>query len=85
MIVTYETDLCIFRKLSKPFNYNRLVLSDTDGSTCVAAFLPPASHLLIKVKVDQDGTTMKFTMATDNWRILPLMSDYLRTISAVEE
>ena len=63
----------------------RRIFSDADGSTCLAAFLPPSSHLLIKVKVDEGGATVRFTMATDNWKILPLMSDYLRTITSVEE
>ncbi|KAI0222854.1 hypothetical protein LSAT2_025894 [Lamellibrachia satsuma] len=60
-----------------------LVTEDAEGGTCLAIFFPPTSHVLIKV--NQDGATVKFTMATDEWKILPLMSDYLRTITSVEE
>ncbi|XP_078662866.1 AP-5 complex subunit beta-1-like [Branchiostoma floridae x Branchiostoma belcheri] len=51
------------------------LLKHEDATHLVGIHLPPRTHLLMKVK-PTDSTAI-VTMATDNWRILPLVNSYL--------
>ncbi|XP_068994664.1 AP-5 complex subunit beta-1 [Embiotoca jacksoni] len=46
-------------------------------------FLPPRSHLLLKIRSEEDGA--HFNIATDNWRLLPHVNSYLLTITSSKE
>ncbi|CAL1607655.1 unnamed protein product [Knipowitschia caucasica] len=43
-------------------------------------FLPPLSHLLLKVRREEDAVT--FDIATDNWRLLPHVNSFLQDITS---
>ncbi|KAK0131904.1 AP-5 complex subunit beta-1 [Merluccius polli] len=45
----------------------------------VLLFLPPRSHMLLKITPEEDA--VQFNMATDNWRLLPHVNSFLRTIT----
>lgn len=49
----------------------------------VLFFLPPQSHLLLKISSEEDA--VHFNMATDNWKLLPHISSYLLTITSSQE
>ncbi|CAL8336386.1 unnamed protein product [Lota lota] len=48
----------------------------------VLLFLPPRSHMLLKISPQEDA--VQFNMATDNWRLLPHVNDFLRTVTGWE-
>ncbi|XP_039971805.1 AP-5 complex subunit beta-1 [Xiphias gladius] len=49
----------------------------------VLFFLPPQSHVLLKIRSEEDA--VHFDIATDNWQLLPHISSYLRTIASTPE
>ncbi|KAJ3602578.1 hypothetical protein NHX12_030330 [Muraenolepis orangiensis] len=49
----------------------------------VLLFLPPGSHMLLKITPEEDA--VQFNMATDNWRLLPHVNSFLRTITDWEQ
>ncbi|XP_008303191.1 AP-5 complex subunit beta-1 isoform X2 [Stegastes partitus] len=46
-------------------------------------FLPPQCHILLKISSKEDA--VHFSIATDNWLLLPHIGSYLLTITASEE
>ncbi|XP_040890531.1 AP-5 complex subunit beta-1 [Toxotes jaculatrix] len=46
----------------------------------VLFFLPPQSHVLLKIRSEDDA--VHFDIATDNWQLLPHISSYLLTIAS---
>lgn len=49
----------------------------------VLFFLPPQSHLLLKISSEEDAA--HFNIATDNWQLLSHISSYLLTITSAQE
>ncbi|KAL7407884.1 hypothetical protein ABVT39_015140 [Epinephelus coioides] len=49
----------------------------------VLFFLPPQSHVLLKINLEEDTT--HFNIVTDNWQLLPHISSYLLTITSSQE
>ncbi|XP_029908030.1 AP-5 complex subunit beta-1 [Myripristis murdjan] len=45
----------------------------------VLFFLPPHSHILLKIRSEEDA--VQFNVATDNWQLLPYINSYLLTIT----
>ncbi|KAM7423308.1 hypothetical protein PAMA_011051 [Pampus argenteus] len=46
----------------------------------VLFFLPPRSHMLLKIRSEEDA--VHFSIATDNWQLLPHTSSFLLTITS---
>ncbi|CAH1257899.1 AP5B1 [Branchiostoma lanceolatum] len=51
------------------------LVKQEDDEHLIGILLPPRTHLLMKVKTTDSAAVI--TMATDNWRILPLVNSYL--------
>lgn len=49
----------------------------------VLFFLPPQSHVLLKISSDEDAA--HFNIATDNWQLLSHISSYLLTVTSPQE
>nr|XP_046236354.1 AP-5 complex subunit beta-1 [Scatophagus argus] len=49
----------------------------------VLIFLPPHSHMLLKIRLEQDA--VHFNIATDNWQLLPHINSYLLTITSSQK
>lgn len=49
----------------------------------VLFFLPPQSHMLLKIRSEEDA--VHFSIATDNWQLLPHTSSFLLTITSLQE
>uniref|UniRef100_A0A1A8PFA3 AP-5 complex subunit beta-1 n=2 Tax=Nothobranchius rachovii TaxID=451742 RepID=A0A1A8PFA3_9TELE len=49
----------------------------------VLFFLPPQSHLLLKVRSEVDA--VHFSIASDSWQLLPLINSYLLTVTSSPE
>ncbi|KAM9362426.1 AP-5 complex subunit beta-1 [Symphorus nematophorus] len=49
----------------------------------VLFFLPPRSHVLLKIRSEEDA--VHFDIATDNWQLLPHISSYLLMITSSQE
>lgn len=47
----------------------------------VLFFLPPQSHVLLKIRPDEDA--VHFNIATNNWQLLPHVNRYLLTITSL--
>ncbi|XP_021164256.2 AP-5 complex subunit beta-1 isoform X2 [Fundulus heteroclitus] len=56
--------------------------SQEDGFR-VLLFLPPRSHLLLKISCEEDA--VQFNMATDNWQLLPHINAYLLRITCAQD
>lgn len=46
----------------------------------VLLFLPPQAHVLLKIRCDEDAVL--FSIATDNWHLLPHINSYLLTVAS---
>lgn len=57
-------------------------LSDTEEFK-VLFFLPPHSHILMKIRSEEDA--VHFNITTDNWELLPHISSYLLTITPSQD
>lgn len=53
------------------------------GEFKVLFFLPPRSHVLLKIRSEEDAA--HFDIATDNWQLLPHISSYLLTVTSSQE
>ncbi|CAJ1051906.1 AP-5 complex subunit beta-1 [Xyrichtys novacula] len=49
----------------------------------VLFFLPPHSHVLLKIKSEEDA--VHFNITTDSWQLLPHISSYLLTITTSQD
>uniref|UniRef100_A0A1A7XBS1 AP-5 complex subunit beta-1 n=3 Tax=Iconisemion striatum TaxID=60296 RepID=A0A1A7XBS1_9TELE len=49
----------------------------------VLFFLPPQSHLLLRVQCEEDA--VHFSIASDSWQLLPLINAYLLTVTSSQE
>ncbi|KAM4588846.1 AP-5 complex subunit beta-1 [Odontesthes bonariensis] len=49
----------------------------------VLLFLPPKSHVLLKIRPEEDAA--HFHIATNNWELLPLMNSYLLAITSTQQ
>lgn len=58
-------------------------LSEDDDEFKVLVFLPPQSHMLLKIRSEEDA--VHFNIATDNWQLLPHINSYLLTITSCQE
>ncbi|XP_060897413.1 AP-5 complex subunit beta-1 [Labrus mixtus] len=56
---------------------------EEEEETKVLFFLPPQSHVLLKVKSEEDA--VHFKIATDDWQLLPHISSYLLTITTSQK
>uniref|UniRef100_A0A8C4Z2C8 AP-5 complex subunit beta-1 n=1 Tax=Gadus morhua TaxID=8049 RepID=A0A8C4Z2C8_GADMO len=45
----------------------------------VLLFIPPGSHVLLRIRPQEDA--VQFHMATDNWRLLPHVNDFLLSVT----
>ncbi|XP_068598606.1 AP-5 complex subunit beta-1 [Brachionichthys hirsutus] len=59
-----------------------LVSDPSDEELRVFLFLPPQSHLLLKIRSEEDAA--HFNIATDDWLLLPHMNSYLLNITALQ-
>ncbi|XP_031674580.1 AP-5 complex subunit beta-1 [Oncorhynchus kisutch] len=60
--------------------FQRYLVSDLDKGRCkVLFFLPPQSHVLLKVITEEDAVQVH--IATDNWKLLPYINSYLEDIT----
>ena len=61
--------------------YNIVFVLYLDGVYDVAIFLPPKSHLLMKLKkTESEGSIC--SIATDNWKILPFVANLIENDSS---
>lgn len=58
-------------------------LSEDDDEFKVLVFLPPQSHMLLKIRSEEDA--VHFNIATDNWQLLPHINSYLLTITSCQD
>ncbi|XP_034023268.1 AP-5 complex subunit beta-1-like [Thalassophryne amazonica] len=57
-------------------HFTPYLLSDTtEGEYKVLLFLPPHSHVLLKIRSEEEA--VHFHIATDNWQLLPYISSFL--------
>ncbi|CAK6975844.1 AP-5 complex subunit beta-1 [Scomber scombrus] len=49
----------------------------------VLLFLPPRSHMLLKIRREEDA--VHFVIATDNWQLLPHANSFLVTVTSSQE
>ncbi|KAM9859153.1 AP-5 complex subunit beta-1 [Aulostomus maculatus] len=49
----------------------------------VLLFLPPQSHVLLKIKSGED--VVHFSIATENWQLLPHINTFLLTLTSLQE
>lgn len=49
----------------------------------VLLFLPPRSHVLLKIRSEEDA--VHFSIATDTWHLLPHVNSYLLTLTSSQE
>ncbi|KAM4582640.1 AP-5 complex subunit beta-1 [Fundulus diaphanus] len=49
----------------------------------VLLFLPPRSHMLLKISSEEDA--VQFNMATNNWQLLPHINSYLLRITSAQD
>lgn len=55
-------------------------LSEEDpGEKKVLFFLPPKSHVLLKIRTEEDA--VQVNIATDNWKLLPFLNSYLQMLA----
>jgi hypothetical protein len=57
-------------------------VSDGDKESFYLVFLPPRYHLLMRVHGNKPGGGVAVRLATDCWRCLGLVSDYLHLVSS---
>ncbi|TNM88312.1 hypothetical protein fugu_004566 [Takifugu bimaculatus] len=57
-----------------------LVSDPCPGELKVLLFLPPQAHVLLKVRSEEDAVL--FSIATDDWRLLPHVNSYLLTVTS---
>lgn len=56
--------------------------SSAEEELKVLFFLPPQSHVLLKIRSEEDA--VHFSIATDNWHLLPHINSYLLTVTSSE-
>ncbi|XP_068172450.1 AP-5 complex subunit beta-1 isoform X2 [Antennarius striatus] len=60
-----------------------LVSDPSDEALRVFLFLPPRSHLLLKIRSEEDAA--HFSIATDTWSLLTHMNSYLLDVTSSQE
>uniref|UniRef100_A0A3B4A4P4 AP-5 complex subunit beta-1 n=1 Tax=Periophthalmus magnuspinnatus TaxID=409849 RepID=A0A3B4A4P4_9GOBI len=53
------------------------------GELRVFVFLPPLSHVLLKIRREEDA--VNFDIATDNWHLLPHINSFLQEVTSQEQ
>uniref|UniRef100_A0A3Q3ISJ6 AP-5 complex subunit beta-1 n=1 Tax=Monopterus albus TaxID=43700 RepID=A0A3Q3ISJ6_MONAL len=72
--------LALVEKRFLPFLVSDL---STNKELKVLLFLPPQSHVLLKIRSEEDA--VHFDIATDNWQLLSHIGSYLLTITSSQE
>ncbi|XP_056131179.1 AP-5 complex subunit beta-1 [Lampris incognitus] len=72
-------DVALGVLVEKNFSVYLIPNPSDQGDYRVLLFLPPQSHVLLKITSEEDA--MQFSIATDNWQLLPCINSFLQNIT----
>ncbi|XP_067098617.1 AP-5 complex subunit beta-1 [Osmerus mordax] len=72
----------MIEKHFQPFVISEVSEKDP-GKSKVLFFLPPKSHVLLKISMEEDA--VQISIATDNWKLLPFINSYLQMITREQQ